>query len=133
MQITVLKQLRNLFLFVSVTLVLWSCGDDDEGSDGPACDAATCIVGTWNVSSQGSSDGTVTFNADGTGISNSETFSASVNDNNSNEEFEWNIEEEELELDFTLEDGGSASITIDVTSSSENRITLFSGLIELTK
>lgn len=100
--------LKFLSLFLILSLVVISCGKDDDSSSNdcttdPTVTVEENIPGVWII--DGESNETVTFNSDGTGFSSIDAsyFNAS-NDGKDYHKFNWSVENNEtvvIEYDYT--------------------------------
>ncbi len=105
-----MKKLFGLLLILPLMFV--ACGDDD------ACELGTFdenIVGTWDTPAIGDSEaGTVTFNADGTGVgSDNGLFYAELNGAGSGD-FDWTYDATENAMTIGWNFGGTGSLEVDM-------------------
>lgn len=90
--------LKFLPFFLMLSLLVFSCGKDDESDDteiacetDPTVTVGENIIGTWEI--VGDNGETVTFNTDGTGTSSEDAFQFSAsNDGKTYNKFGWEIE-----------------------------------------
>jgi len=93
-----MKNLLKFFFTACIfSLVVVSCGDDEEPENNCTTDPAVTveenIIGTWVI--DGDKDETITFRADGTGNSSEESFRFSAsNEGKDYHNFDWEMEDE---------------------------------------
>jgi len=94
--ITMKNVLKFLPFYLMLTLVVFSCKDDDEPEScitDPAVTVEENIIGTWTIN--GEALETVTFKADGTGSSSEEAFQFAASNNDKDyHNFGWEMEDE---------------------------------------
>ena len=98
--------MKNLLILLSlVSLTFASCGDDET------CDAGTFesnIIGTWDTPAIASSvAGTVTFNADGTGVGTEDGLFYSELNGEGSGNFDWsyNTADDNMTIDWNFSNG----------------------------
>ena len=92
-------------LFLSLAFLMFSCGSDEPDFDcgGTSCGSAVeNIIGTWDVTSLGDNEGTVTFNADGTGSSSPDGEFSKSNGGFDYDTFTW-APSSDADFDFTVD------------------------------